>query len=376
MSNKKTYKYHRSSFVIGKKADGTPERIWVRGKTKAECAEKLAEAKRLHNMGVSLQDITVADWAVRWLRTYKGNANEVQLAHYTAKLKRDILPVIGHMKIKEVRPSHLKELLNSYSGGKVGTVSKIRIAIKQLFADAVEEGLIERNPTTRLELPNLTENLRRPLNIAERLACEKVASSHKYGSYVNVMLYCGLRRGECIALEVGDVDLQKNQLTISKALNLTKNIGYIAGTKAANMRKIRTNNDVGVRIVPIPKIAIPIFSELCKGKQNGDILFPKQAGGYATKQACRYWWSVFSKECIAIEPKFSPEITPHFLRHTYATDLYAAGIDEKARKEFLGHSSSDVTDIYTKMSEDAFERARDLLNEYHDFNRWLFPDLR
>jgi site-specific recombinase XerD len=54
------------------------------------------------------------------------------------------------------------------------------------------------------------------------------------------------------------------------------------------------------------------------------------------------------------------------MRHTYATDLYAAGVDEKAQKVFLGHASSDVTDIYRKMNEAAFLRALQQLNDYYN----------
>ena len=61
---------------------------------------------------------------------------------------------------------------------------------------------------------------------------------------------------------------------------------------------------------------------------------------------------------------FGQEVTPHYLRHTYGTDLYAAGIDEKARKEFLGHASNDVTDMYTKMTDAAFKRAVKKQNAY------------
>ncbi|MCL1999316.1 MAG: site-specific integrase [Turicibacter sp.] len=374
MNTEKTYKYHKASFVVGKKADGTPIRVYVRGKTKAECAEKLVEAKRLHGLGIDLKDTTVKDWAERWLKVYKAGLKPKQLAHYRAKLNYDILPVIGHMKIRDVRTSHLLELLNTYAGGNVSTVSKIRVALRQLFLDAVHEGLIERNPTVRLELPELTENLRRPLTTPERLAFQKVADEHKHGAYVQVMLYCGLRRGECVALLRSDVDLGKKRLNVSKALNLAGNTGYVTGTKAANMRKKNTNG--GVRVVPIPDVVLPVFVELCEGRQNDDILFPKADGGYATAQATRWWWTSFVKACYAIEPRFSADVTPHYLRHTYATDLYAAGVDEKARKEFLGHISNDVTDIYTKMSEDAFERASSLVNEYHNFHRWLFPDIR
>ena len=70
----KKYRYYKGSFVIGKKSDGSPERIYVRGKTKAERDEKLAEAKRLHYRGTKSGELTVREWAARWLEVYKGRA--------------------------------------------------------------------------------------------------------------------------------------------------------------------------------------------------------------------------------------------------------------------------------------------------------------
>ena len=390
-TKQKQYKYYKSSFVIGKKPDGTPDRVYVRGKTKAELNEKLNEAKRLHRIGLKIGDCTVSEWSHRWLDVCKANASDAQKAHYAAKLKYDILPVLGRMKMRDVRSSHLQEMLNAYKGGKEGTVKKVRIALRQLFEDAVVEGIIERNPAMRLELPEMTEEARRPLNIVERMALLKVAETHPQGGYVLVMLYCGLRRGECIALTCGDVDLKRKRINVNKSLNLESNIGVVTPTKAAKLRKRKARPGVenGVRSVPIPDVLLPTLLKICAEKQPEDVLFPKKDGNYATKQACRWWWESFSRQCHisagaklyrnAIQYETSPfgaEITPHYLRHTYATDLYAAGIDEKARKLFLGHASNDITDIYTQMSNEAFDRATTLLNEYHNFERWLFSSVR
>jgi len=388
--SKKKYKYYKGSFVVGKKPDGTPERVYVRGRTKAERDEKLTEIKRLHGRGMKLGEMTVREWSEVWLAVYKANVTVNQKAHYESKLNHDILPIIGTMKMKDVRASHLQGLINTYQDGKKGTVSKIRIALRQLFGDAEVEGIIERSPAIKIEMPEVTEDARRPLTIPERLAVLKVAETHPRGPYVLLMLYCGLRRGECIALEREDVDLKNKKLTVSKALNFQMNVGQLSGTKASKLRKkVKTDEDVGVRVIPIPDVLIPVLKPICERKKGSDILFPKSDGKYATQQTCRWWWQSFSRQChiatgaelyrnaIKYETsKFGQEVSPHYLRHTYATDLYAAEVDEKARKSFLGHSSNDVTDIYTQMSDDAFNRAAEQFNEYLNFERWLFPGIK
>jgi len=360
--------YFRSTFVVGY-VDGKPKRITVRAKTKKELDFKLAEAKRRYGRGASLEDITVSDWAERWLRIYKANVSDSQKRHYSAKLENDILPFIGHFPIRDIRASHLQEILNFFDGGRVGTVQKIKITIKQLFLDAQIEGLIDRNPSIKLELPDLVEATRRPLTLFERLIVFEVAKTHGCGAYVLTMLLCGLRRGECIALRVGNIDFQK--LTIHVALSLSFDRGN-KGTEKDPKSKAGTRN------VPIPAILLPFLEAKCQDKEPDDILFPKADGKHATRQTCVWWWKSFKRQChllagakvyrnqVQVETSpFSDEITPHYLRHTYATDLYAAGVDDKAQKSFLGHSSSDVTDIYRKMNEAAFTRALTQINEYN-----------
>ena len=359
--------YYRSTFVIGKTADGKPDRIVVRAKTKRELEEKLAEAKRLNARGVALKDLTVREWSVRWMKVYKANASDEQRNHYQAKLDYDILPSIGGFQIRDVRPSHLQELLNAYAGGKLETVKKIRIAVKQLFEDAEEEGIIERSPARRLELPETTEAPRRPLTNFERAVAFEVAKTHKRGAYVLTMLFCGLRRGECIALRVADVDFKNLRISIDKAIRTRKNTGIVKDPKS----------QAGFREVPIPDVLMPFLRTHCDGREPEAVLFAKEDGKAATNMACRRWWASFMRQChilagaktyrnkVFVETSpFADEITPHYLRHTYATDLYAAGVDEKAQKFFLGHASSDVTDIYRKMSEAAITRARNQINDY------------
>ena len=147
------------------------------------------------------------------------------------------------------------------------------------------------------------------------------------------------------------------------------------GTKSSTKSKPLA----GTRDIPVPDKLLPVLKTLCDDKQLSDLLFPKEDGQNASKQATKFWWKSFLRQChivsgaslyrnaVEVETsRFGNEVTPHFLRHSYATDLYAAGVDQVAQKHFLGHSSNDVTDIYRKMNETAFDRALKLMNEYYD----------
>jgi integrase len=380
---KKRYEYERRSFVIGKKPDGKPDRVWVRGKTPEEADENLREAKRRHGLGLNLGDMTVREWSKIWMEVYKANAG-TQRAHYQSKLDLDILPAIGNMAMRDVRASHLKRLLNSYEGGKKDTVTKIRVAIKQLFYDAEHEGVIERNPSTRLELPELEEKARRPLTCIERELVLQVAKEHPRGPYVMTLYGTGIRRGECIALTPADIDLKKKQISITKSVVYNGNAGAISTTKAKKLRKKRVkSDDDGSRIVPIPKIILPILTELCRGKKPGDLLFPADGGGIISKASVLRWWGSFKRAChikagakmyrqaLFLETSvFNDEVTPHYLRHNYATDLSAAGVDKDVRAAILGHARIEITDHYTKITDDVLARAAKKLNRHYKKRSW------
>jgi integrase len=360
--------YFRSTFVIGKNPDGNPKRIIIRGKTKKEHDEKLAEAKRLHLRGIDLNDITVNEWGQRWLRIYKANASNEQRKMYSTKLEKFIKPWFGEKPIKIIRASDLQEMMNSFTGKKRGTIVKIRQVIKQMFEAAERDGIIERNPAAYLELPLLEENPRRPLTNIERATIWGVSKTHFCGDYVLVMMLCGLRRGECIALRVEDVDLVRKRIIINKALRFYNNIGKEKSPKSK----------AGIREVPIPNVLYNILEKRCEGKSPDTLLFTKSEGSPATQQTCKWWWNSFIRQChITVGAKqyrnkiltetsaFDNNVTPHYLRHTYATDLYASGIDERAQKYFMGHAPlNDVTDIYRKMNDTAFSRAASMIDAY------------
>ena len=373
--------YFRTDLTVGKNSEGKSVRVSIRARTRQELDAKLAQAKQLCGRGLSLSNETVHDWAQRWLLICKANATTVQKAHYTAKVEMDILPKIGDMRMSDVRASHLQEILNGYAGGKEGTVKKIRIALKQLFNDAEQEGIIDRNPAAHLELPSLTAKTRRPLTLLEKIAVFEAAKTHARGAQIMIMLLCGLRRGEFPALLAGDVDLVNKRLVVDKSLSYRYNQGVLTTTKSAKLRRKGkpASEDPGTRQTPIPDVLVPHLEPLIVGKPADALLFPsKRDGQYLSAQELKWLWKSFKRQChlllgatvfrnqLQLETSlFGDELSCHYLRHTYATDLYAAGVDDMALKSFLGHSSDDVTDIYRKMSDTAFERASGLINDYY-----------
>lgn len=380
------YDYVRRSKMAGNKADGTRKRIYGLGKTGREAQAKLDEAVRLYEQSLKGADLTVSEWSERWKKSYKTNVSDHQKNHYIAKLKLDILPVIGDKRMKDITLEDLQSLMNSYKDGRKGTVDKIYQAICLLFVDAVDEDIIERNPATRLEKPAVVEETRRPLELEERKTLIKVAKIHKHGAFVLTLLYSGMRRGECLALLRSDVDLEKKRISITKAISFKKgNKPVLGDTKSNEMRKVKLKKTtlspeeaaLGHRVVPIPDLLLPVLTKVCANKEPGDVLFPKTNGGYATQTAFNCWWNSIMRNCHitagaklyrnAVQLKTSPidnKLSAHFLRYTYAQDMLTAQVDSYTRIALMGHSTKNVTDHYTKLSDEARDTALEQINTY------------
>jgi integrase len=331
---------------------------------------RVATAERRHARGAAFADYSVREWGERWLSIYKKKTSARQQAHYKAKLELDIYPAIGDLPMLDVRASHLNDILNAYENGSKSTVSKIKNAITQLFNAAYEEGFYEVNPASNLLLPEVTERKRRPLTNFEKIIAFEVAKTHPRGPYIMTMMFCGLRRGEDLVLRMSNVNLEKRRMKIVETLSLDKNQGTV---------KDGAKTEAGTRMVPIPDMLYPFLVKQCEGKRGNSIVFPYGSkSGYATDKASWLWWKSFKRQChllagaktyrnavLTETSPFDDAITPHYFRHTYATDLYAAGLDEKALKFFLGHKMPEVTEIYRQMGEVAFSRAAALIDKYY-----------
>ncbi len=176
------------------------------------------------------------------------------------------------------------------------------------------------------------------------------------------MLYCGLRPGEVAALIWKDVDLAKRTIHVTRALKADNTI---------NLPKTSS----GIRDVPIPDVLIPRLQEERKGPF--ELVCTNSYGNSYTESSIQAMWESFRNQLnIAagckvfrnqVQPPYaiSKDLTLYCYRHTYCTDLQAAGVPINVAKELMGHSSISVTaQIYTHKSDVAFNNAAALINRY------------
>ena len=169
-----------------------------------------------------------------------------------------------------------------------------------------------------------------------------------FGLFPYFLLHTGMRRGELLALRWEDIDREHKLITVNKAVYFAGNTPQIKAPKTDSGRR---------EIVLLDALAA---------------VLPKDGKGYVfggekplTKCQVRKRWEKWCREAGLATKDGRAMVTPHQLRHAFATILFDAGIDAKVAQELLGHSSIQVTrDIYTHIRKSRMESTAETLNNY------------
>lgn len=361
----KTYKY-RKSIVIGRKPDGTQIRKIIRSDSKKDFDAQCRYYETLHAKGVDLstRSLSLEEWAWLWLKTYKqGHVGAAQYRNLEIIIRKHIAPALGFMQLRDVKQIDVQRFINTLANNSKSQLVKVLGTLKQIFEQAYNNNRIESNPVRGILLPDTTEGHRRSLTASERQALERICRTHRGGLWVRLMLECGLRRGETVPLRWGDVDFENGLLIVNKAVE------FVSLKNKATLKETKT--EAGERKIPIPPA---LLADLKKRRGNkGVLLFTNRDGSMMSQQKIRTLWNSIKREWdIAMGATLyrnqitvhalDQAITPHYLRHTYASFLRRQNIDLKTAQYLLGHADIRTTaNIYTHIDDSDIHATRDAM---------------
>ena len=225
------------------------------------------------------------------------------------------------------------------------TVARKVAAVKSFFAFLVREGKVQSDPTENISSPKVNKSLPKPLSPAEMdiLLAEpaKLATPEamRDAAMLELLYACGMRVSELIDLNVNDVNL-----------------------KAGFVRCLGKGSKE--RIIPVHERAIECVKKyiaesrpgLLHGKDE-DALFLNRRGDRLTRQG---FWLILKG--YAKSSGIKKDVTPHTLRHSFATHVLNGGADLRAVQELLGHANISSTQIYTHLTS---EHVRQSYNKAH-----------
>ena len=288
------------------------------------------------------------------------------------ELTTRIYPVIGHIKLCDLRVDHLNDLytslsadgLNKKTGGKLSakTIIEHHRLISTVLEQAFKERLVIFNVARQAELPRAEKkevNYFQPEQVeAIRNALEN--EPFKWKMLVHLFLITGARRGEILGLKWDKVDFEKNRIYICNNLLYSSDIGIYEDTPKTEKSKRyitlpqQTMNELKaysrIQAQEYIKNGMPvIFNGFVFSQADGTAMHPDSVTDYLNK---------FSKKYDL------PHINAHAFRHTMASMLYFNGVDSVSISKRLGHAQVSTTaNIYAHIMEEADQRNADILSD-------------
>ena len=354
------------------------KRYYITAKDEISLMQKVTEKRYALERGdiVVNKNTTVERWANQWLDTdKKSRVKESTFREIERLINNTIIPAIGSLRLCDVSRINLQQLLNSKAGMSFSHVSKIKIYLCEIFDAAERDGLIERNPSRFLQLPECSKGTARAMTDDEyaktieicakfdqlgikykRKTPELEAYMRRAGIWIMLMLRCGLRRGETIPLTWADIDFKNHSLSIQKSVE------FIDGKPRVNSS---AKTAAGNRVLLIPDDVFSML-EFEKKQTTSVLVFPNNTdGGMLNEWHVSDMWHTFYRlldislgatvyRNRIVESKIADNLRIHSLRHTCITHLIMDGANIKDVQAFAGHADVQTTlNIYTHVEKEA-----------------------
>ena len=288
------------------------------------------------------------------LASEKGLAVNTRISY-----KNDILQFLVFLeknkkKISEITPIDIEKFTSKFTtqGLEKSTISRKMSALSHFFIFLLEENIIKSNPIHELDLPKQIKKLPKILSVDQ---VEKLINSSREDQSVNgirlntmieILYATGIRVSELVEMKLSATYAEKNFLLIQG--------------KGNKERLVPISKNTEDRI----KDYLKIRNEFINNDTESKWLFPsKQSSkGHITRQRFN---QLLQTLCERVNLN-NIRISPHKLRHAFATHLLANGVDLRSLQQMLGHADISTTQIYTHVLKD---RLKKLVSDNHPLSK-------
>lgn len=357
------------------------------------------------------EEMSFADFAEKWLESRKEDLAYSTYEAYVHIVNNKIVPALGRYKVARIKPSMIEDFYKTLLGTHAnGSIQKVKNVLSGMFRTAVRWQMIQVNPcrdakvaknkeeetTLKYFTPEQSlmflrsldmefetvirgheriDDTGKPYLVADYTESRKLPLQLKV--FYTISLYCGLRKGETLALHWNDIDLDNHTISISKSVG--------KGEEGTVIKKPKTTTSI--RTVSFPDDLTPLLKQyrneynkyrfsLGTAWQGDGNLFIQDDGklmGRSTSYQAykrhirRYneWVRENHEEAKKGGYEVLPEIPLHGLRHSCATLLNYLEVNIIDISKILGHAKSSTTmDIYAHSFEEQNTEAANKLNDF------------
>lgn len=324
--------------------------------------------------GINNKNLTYLQVYHEWLESYKNTVRESTLRKRMELFDLHILPLFGKLRINKITGSHLQKAVNKWHK-QFAMYQRVYSYCVRVLKFAKAKGYIQNSPQDEVIIPTnkvtyefdlknhgkefyTREELKKLMDVLSNM------QTKKWLCFFRILAFCGLRRGEALALTYGDIDFQNMMLSVNKTVS--------QGTD--NRLKIELPKDGDPRSISIDPITLNIIKEWRLEQQKHLIGLGYNAMSKDQLVFCKYnnnsWLDVTAPRNALkyICDKNGLEmIKIHGFRHTHVTLLMDAGVPFKDIMARMGHSELDVTKIYTHITKDALDNTAQMFAKYVNF---------
>lgn len=349
--------------------NGKRKRKTLYGATREDVFEKLTDTLHKQQRGevIPTGKHTLGEFLDQWLADcVKPALRPRTYGSYEEMVRLHIKPALGHLRLAKLNPQHVQRFLNQLANKKAKnvkdrtlsprTVAYNRTVLRMALSVAEEWRLIPHNPAVgRIRLTRGESRKVEPWTLEQRRALLKAVESDRMAALFLVMLFMGLRRGEALALRWQDVDLEARVLRVTGTLQRINKELVIGSPKTEKSQ----------RTLPIPVSVIAALRENRSRQleermaaapvwQDSGLVFTTAVGSPIDPRNAK---RVFDR---LLQEAELPHCRLHDLRHQFASNALAYGIELKVVSDLLGHSKLAITaDIYAHVSQELLREAMD-----------------
>ncbi len=335
--------------------------------TKSGAEERMrarqAEIDRAGATYVAPSRQTVEQYMVAWLRTKAPDIRPTTLQSYDGLVRVHIVPALGAVPLADLTPARIQAMVDALRGKRSArTAAFVRAVLRNALEDAVRLGELTTNPVDRTRGPRQAARRVRAFTMAEVDAMAAVARDVGWPTLADLLLvaaYTGLRRGELLGLQWGDVDLATGRVVVRRALVLVRGVAMISEPKTQAGARSFILPGTAVRLLRRRKSAIADSGGERDGEAAWVWVFTNRAGGHLEpRNIDRDFYKVRDLAGVSKLPF-------HSLRHTAASVQIAAGVPLTVVSKRLGHSSIRTTaDTYGDLLQEADADAAAKLDQF------------